>query len=342
MRLKVSDIAEQVKGRVSGDGAAVIQGVAGLTDAGPADISFVRDAEKAETLALFKSSRAGAVFVPKGFNAVGRTVVEVENPIAAFCQVLALIEKENQIRPSGVHPTAVVHASAKIGRDVHIGAHCVIEKDAVIDDGVCLIAQVYVGSRSRVGQNSLLYPQVVVRDGVTIGRNCILHPGAVIGADGYGFYFASGRHNKIPHVGGVIIEDDVEVGANTCIDRGMTGNTVVGRGTKIDNLVQVAHNVEVGPLCLLVSQVGIAGSSKLGAGVVLAGQVGVADHVTIGDGVKVGAQSGIGKDVEKGATMFGTPVRPVTEELKLHSLLRRLPELFKDVRKLKEIIGKHA
>lgn len=342
MRLTVSEIAAAVHGRVLGDGHTVIEGAAGLSEATPRDISFVRDGGKADTIGLYRSSKAGAIFIPKDFQFDARTAIEVESPIAAFSQFLALIAGETANRPVGVHKTAHVDPSARIGRGASVGPNCVVEKEAVVDDGACLMAQVYVGARSRIGQNTLIYPQVSIREDVSVGKNCILHSGVVLGADGYGFFFAGGRHNKIPHVGGVIIEDDVEIGANSCVDRGMTGMTVVGRGTKIDNLVQVAHNVQIGPMALLVSQVGIGGSSKLGAGVVLAGQVGVADHVTIGDGVRVGAQSGIGKDVEKGATVFGTPVKPVGEELKLHVLLRKLPELFKEVKKLRERTEKNG
>ncbi len=342
MRLTVSEIAAAVQGRVLGDGTTIIEGAAGLSEATPRDITFVRDASKADTIELYKATKAAAVFIPKDFQFDARTAIVVDSPIAAFSQLLAVIGKETENRPQGIHPSAVIDPSATVGREVSVGPQCVIEKDAVIEDGACLMAQVYVGARSRVGQNALLYPQVVLREDVAVGKNCILHPGVVIGADGYGFFFAGGRHNKIPHVGGVVIQDDVEIGANSCVDRAMTGFTVIGRGTKIDNLVQVAHNVQIGPMSLLVSQVGIGGSTKLGAGVVLGGQVGVADHVTIGDGVRVGAQSGIGKDVEKGATLFGTPVKPMAEELKLQVLLRRLPELFKEVKKLREKIGKNG
>jgi UDP-3-O-[3-hydroxymyristoyl] glucosamine N-acyltransferase len=342
LQLTVSDIAAQVQGRVQGDGAAVIRGVAGLTEAGAADLAFVRDARNADAAEQFKQSKAGAVLVPKGFVSNGRTVIEVDNPIAAFAHVLGLVARETQHRPDGVSAGAHIDPSAKLGQNVRIGPGCVVEKDAVIGDGACLVAQVYVGARSRVGDNTVLYPQVVLREDVTVGRNCILHPGAVIGADGYGFFFAGGRHNKIPHVGGVRIEDDVEIGANTCVDRAMTGLTVVGRGTKIDNLVQVAHNVQIGPLCLLVSQAGVAGSSRLGTGVVLAGQVGVADHVTIGDGAKLGAQSGVAKDVPAGQEYFGAPAQPVGDAMRQLLSLRRLPELLREFKKLKETMGKHV
>jgi len=342
LKFSVTEIAAAVQGRVLGDGNTVIEGAAALGEATAKDVSFIRDAQKADVIELYRASKAGAIFVPKDFQFDARTAIVVESPIAAFCHILSIIAHEIDIRPHGIHASATVSPSAKLGRGVSVGPQCVIESDAVIEDGACLMAQVYVGARSRVGANSLLYPQVVLREGVSVGKNCILHPGVVLGADGYGFFFAGGRHNKIPHVGGVVIEDDVEIGANSCVDRAMTGTTVVGRGSKIDNLVQVGHNVQIGPLALLVSQVAIGGSSTLGAGVILGGQTGVADHITIGDGARVGGRSGITKHVEKGATLFGMPAKPVAEELKLQALTRRLPEIFKEVRKLRELIGKNG
>jgi UDP-3-O-[3-hydroxymyristoyl] glucosamine N-acyltransferase len=180
-----------------------------------------------------------------------------------------------------------------------------------------------------------VYAQVVIREEIQIGARCIIHPGAVIGADGYGFYFAQGKHNKIPQVGTVIIEDDVEIGASTTIDRATTGATRIGRGTKIDNLVHIAHNVVVGENTLLVAQVGIAGSCTLGKGVVMGGQSGVADHMTIGDGAQIGGQTGVIQDAEPGAVLFGTPAQPIKDAMKQAVLLKRLGDLFADVKKLK-------
>ncbi|MBV9080714.1 MAG: UDP-3-O-(3-hydroxymyristoyl)glucosamine N-acyltransferase [Elusimicrobia bacterium] len=341
MEITVCDIAAKVAGRVVGNGGAVVRGAAGLAEASPTDISYLKEA-KPDTLTLFKSSRAAAVIVPKGTAADGRTVVEVDNPQAAFAEVLGWIAKAGEVRPDGIDSTAVIHPSAKLGSRVRIGPMCVVAPDAVIADGACLMAQVYVGARSKIGADTLIYPQVVIREDVSIGRACIIHAGAVLGSDGFGFYFANGGHRKIPQVGSVIIEDEVEIGSCTTIDRATTGSTVIGRGSKIDNLVQIGHNVEIGPLCILVSQVGIAGSSKLGAGVVLAGQVGVADHVKIADGTKVGAQSGLNRDTERGDELFGSPAQPIADTLRQISLLRRLPELFKDVKKLKDKVLKDA
>jgi UDP-3-O-[3-hydroxymyristoyl] glucosamine N-acyltransferase len=216
-----------------------------------------------------------------------------------------------------------------------------VEDGAEIGDRAKLMGHVYVGARSRVGEDTLLYPNVVLREEVSVGKRCIVHAGAVLGSDGYGFYFAGGKHNKIPQVGTVVVEDDVEIGSCTTIDRATTGATIIRQGAKIDNLVQIAHNVEVGPHCLIVAQVGIAGSTKLGRGVVLAGQVGVADHAVIGDGAQVGAQSGIKGEVKPGEVLFGSPAQPVQETIRQGLLVRKLPELFRDMKKLKESLTPH-
>ncbi len=210
-----------------------------------------------------------------------------------------------------------------------------MEDDATIEDNVCLKGQNYVGPRSKVGKDTLLYPQVVLREDVFIGQRCILHSGCIIGADGYGFFFENGKHNKIPQIGSVLIGDDVEIGACTTIDRATTGATIIRSGTKIDNLVQVAHNVDIGEHALLAAQVGIAGSTRLGKGVVLGGQVGVADHVNIADRTQVGGGAGVTKDTEPGSVLWGTPAQPLKNQLKEILYVRRLSELFKDLKKNK-------
>jgi len=341
MELTVEQIAQLVGGRVQGNASQVIRGAAGLQEATSQDIAFLKDASNTKVINDFGETKAGAVIVPTGTPKNGKTLVEVENPLAAFAKVLGLISEEKTHRPAGVHPQASVAKSAKIGKNVSIGPFCIVEDEAQIDDDCCLMGQVYVGRRSRLGGGSTLYPHVVVREEVTIGSRCIIHAGAVIGSDGYGFYFSQGRHNKIPQVGTVVVEDDVEIGSCSTIDRATTGATRIGRGTKIDNLVQVAHNVQVGPHCLLVAQVGIGGSTRIGTGVVLAGQVGVADHVTIGDGAQVGAQSGLKEDVPDKAVLFGSPAQPFQDTVRQMLLIRRLPELFKQVKELKEKFGNH-
>lgn len=339
MELTVQEISRIVQGHVTGDGTRLIRGAAGLLEAGPQDITFIKDIQHEKLLA---STKAAAVIVPTGMQGNGKTLIEVSQPIAAFASVLELIAKEKRSIINGIHPQTVVSPKSKIGNNVGIGAFSIVEDEAELGDGVQLIGHVYVGRRAKVGKDTLLYPHVVLREEVQVGERCIIHANAVIGSDGYGFYFANGRHNKIPHVGTVIIEDDVEIGACTTIDRATTGATIIRRGTKIDNLVQIAHNVEIGPHSLLVAQVGIAGSAKIGQGVVLAGQVGVADHLRVGDGAQVGAQSGLREDVKPGAVMFGSPAQPIQETLKQIASIKKLPGLFKEIKKLKDMVSKRG
>lgn len=231
--------------------------------------------------------------------------------------------------PPGVHASAVLGEGCQIDPSAYIGPGCVLEPGVVIDAGVVLKAMVYVGAESRIGCDSLIYPQVTLCDQVQLGERVIVHSGSVIGADGYGFYLHDGQHQKIPQIGGVHIEDDVEIGANVTIDRGTVGLTRIGAGTKIDNQVQIGHNVQIGKHCLLVAQVGISGSTVLGDFVTLAGQTGVAGHLQIGDGVVAAGKSGITQNIPAGQKVSGFPAQAHLRELKQQALLRRLPELFK-------------
>jgi UDP-3-O-[3-hydroxymyristoyl] glucosamine N-acyltransferase len=237
------------------------------------------------------------------------------------------------VRP-GIDPAAMVAPDARVAPGAAIGALAVVESGAVIGSGTRVYPLVYVGAGAEIGEACILYPHVTVRDGVRLGHRVIVHAGAVIGADGFGYVFDGRRHRKIPHVGGVRIEDDVEIGANTTIDRAGFGDTVIRQGTKVDNLVQIGHNVEIGEHAMLVAQVGIAGSSRIGRGVMLGGQVGIADHVTVGDGVMVGAQSGIHADIPAGDKVLGTPARPLTQTKRILLVEGQLPDLARRLRRL--------
>jgi len=215
-----------------------------------------------------------------------------------------------------------------------VGAFAVVQPRALIGARARIFPLVYVGEGVEIGEESTVYPNVVIREGVRIGRRVIIHPGAVLGADGFGYAFDGSAHQKIPQVGGVVIEDDVEIGANVTIDRATLGDTVVRRGTKIDNLVQIAHNVEIGQHAIVVAQSGISGSCRVGHGAVLGGQVGLADHVTLGDGVMLGAQSGVPGDIRAAGQYWGTPARPVAEARRISAAMPRLPDLLKKVRAL--------
>lgn len=334
MKLTLKEVADLVGGTLNGAGDKAVTGVAGLGEAGPEDVTFLIDAKRASELA---STKAACAIVGKGVAANGAlALIEVAgHPQIAFAKVLSVLERERRPLPRGVHPAAVVHPSAVLGKDVSVGACAVVEAGARVGDGTVLYAQSYVGADAVVGKDCILYPQVVVRERCRLGDRVILHPGAVIGADGYAYVMDKGVHHKIPQVGVVVLEDDVELGANVCVDRAALGETRIGAGTKVDNLVQIGHNCKIGPANIIVSQVGISGSVTSGHHVMMLGQAGVGDHVTIGDEAAILGQAGVAKDVPAKAVVNGTPARPFREQYKLLSLIARLPDLFDDVKKLK-------
>ncbi len=317
--LLARDIASLVGGELTGDASVAIQGAAGLDEASEKEISFFHNLKY---IASLQKTKALVVLIPQNTNGTtlpkGKTLIRVANPQWAFAQVLGLIEKERQVHPKGVHPKAHVEPTAVLGVGTSVYPGC------------------YIGHNVRVGAECLLYPNVVLREDTRVGDRVIIHAGAVLGADGYGFATQNGRHHKIPQIGRVVVEDDVEIGANVTIDRATTGETRIGAGTKIDNLVHIAHNVQIGRDCLIVAQVGISGSTQVGNRVTLAGQVGVTGHLTIGDGAVIAAQSGIMSDVEPGAVLFGSPARPHKQAMKLLAIYGKLDELYDAVKKLKK------
>jgi UDP-3-O-[3-hydroxymyristoyl] glucosamine N-acyltransferase len=334
----LGELAEALQARLDGDPARVVTGVAPLESAGPDQISFLTDPRYGDAA---RASRAGAFLAPSDVADLPGPTLRCAAPQQALIDLLRLFHPST-VAPAGIAPTAVVASDARVHPTASVGALTVVEGGAVIGPSVRLHALVYVGPGVEIGEGTVVYPHVSLREGVRVGRRVVIHPGAVLGADGFGFAFDGSAHRKIPQVGGVLIEDDVEIGANTTIDRATFGDTIVRRGTKIDNLVQIGHNVEVGENSLLVAQVGIAGSSRLGRGVVLAGQVGVADHVTIGDGAMAAAQAGIPSDIEAGARVFGTPARPVVQAKRIIVAEARLPELLRRVRVLEERLERLA
>ena len=334
----LGELAAVLQARLEGDPARVVVGVASLESAGPDHISFLTDT-RYQAAAL--ASKAGAFLAPGDATGLPAPTLRCAAPQQALIDLIRLFHPPVPA-PPGVDRTAVVAADARLDPTASVGPLCVIESRALVGPGVRLHALVHVGAGVEIGELSEIYPHVSLRDGVRVGRRVVIHAGAVLGADGFGFAFDGSAHRKIPQVGGVLIEDDVEIGANTTIDRATFGDTIIRRGTKIDNLVQVGHNVEVGEHSLLVAQVGISGSSRLGKGVVLAGQVGVADHVTIGDGVIAGAQAGIPSSVEAGEKVLGTPARPLIQAKRIMVAEARLPELLRQVRALQQRLDELA
>jgi UDP-3-O-[3-hydroxymyristoyl] glucosamine N-acyltransferase len=333
-QVTLGELAVLVGGTLTGDGALPIRAVNGIEEAGPGDITFLANPKYASLLA---STKASAAIVGRGVVAPIPTIA-VSNPDLAFGLVAARLTGGPPKPGPGTHPTAVVARDAVIGRDVWVGAHAVVEAGASIGAGTVLHAQTYVGQGAKIGPDCLLYPQVVVRDRCEIGARVILHSGAVIGSDGFGYATEKGVHHKIPQVGIVVLGDDVEVGANVTIDRARFGRTEIGRGTKIDNLVQIGHNVVTGEGCLLVAQSGVSGSTKLGHHVVLAGQAGLIGHLEMGDAAIITAQSGVTKDVPPGGVVSGSPASERTTHLKELASLGKLPEALQEIRRLRKEI----
>jgi len=332
-----AELAEKLGGRLVGAPDVRVSGVAGLAEAGPEHVSFLGNPRyRAQVL----PSKAGVVLAPPSFEEPppeGRAWIVCENPSAAFTRIVAEFAPPPPEFPSGVHPSAVVSEEADVPASVHVGAGAVIEAGACIGERTIIGAGVYVGHETRIGADCFIHPNVTIRERCIIGNRVIIHSGSVIGSDGFGYNTTrDGRHEKIPQVGIVQIDDDVEIGALVAVDRARFGRTWIQEGTKIDNLVQIAHNVVIGRRCLIVAQVGIAGSSRVGDGAILAGQVGVAGHITIGERAVLLAQSGVSKDVPGGAVLIGTPAVPRTEFVERLSAGKRLQRLTRRVAELTE------
>ncbi len=319
---------------VAGDGACLLTGVNSLTEAGPGDLSFFGNERY---LPQFRKTRASAVLIPRGGPPAETTcaLVEVENPSYAFAETMKRFAIPAPPFQPGIHPTAVIDDSAVFDRDaVCIGAQAVISAGATIGAGTEIGAGCFVGESVRLGEKCLLHPNVTVLRHSIVGNRVILHSGVVIGSDGFGFEPVDGRHRKIDQIGIVQIDDDVEIGANTAVDRARFGRTHIGEGTKIDNLVQIAHNVVVGRHCLIAGQAGIAGSTRIADRVVIAAQAGIAGHLELGSGVVITAQAGVNKSLSTPGQYLGYHAQPIRESLRILALQRQLPEMIDRIRAL--------
>ncbi|MBL8951124.1 MAG: UDP-3-O-(3-hydroxymyristoyl)glucosamine N-acyltransferase [Myxococcaceae bacterium] len=345
MARPLKELAAHVGGQIDGDASVQIEGLAPLEAAVPGQLSFFSNSRYKRA---FHATKASAVLVADGtVRTNGVTLVKVENPQLAFARLSQLFFPARTYA-AGVSSEAVVHAEAHVDPTATVMAGAVVSRGAVVGPRAVLHPGVFVGEGARVGAASVLHANVVVYDRCIVGERCTLHASSVVGADGFGFVLdlEALAHVKIPQAGIARLEDDVELGACSCVDRATLGETVVGRGTKIDNLVQVAHNVRVGPLSIVCAQAGISGSTQLGQGVVLGGQVGVAGHLQIGDLAKVAAQSGVAQDVEAGQTLGGSPAIEAGTWKRAAIVYAQLPELLKELRELKKRVsqlekGKH-
>jgi len=333
------ELAGLLGGQLHGDGACEIRGVAALESAGPDDLTF---AEGERALEQAAASRAGCILITEAATIAGTAAtIAVKNPKLAFVHAVEALRPIPKPDP-GIHSSAVVAGDAVLAADVSVGPNVVIERGAKIGPRTRLDAGVVIGEGTEVGSDCRFYPRVVVYPGARIGNRVILHAGVVIGSDGFGYVLAEGRYHKFPQLGSAILEDDVEIGSNSTVDRGSLGTTVVGQGTKIDNLCQVAHNVTIGRHCVIAAQTGIAGSVEIGDYVVMAGQVGIADHIRIEDNVQIGGHSAIfpGKIVRRGSVVWGSPARPIGDYKKQQACLAQLPKLVEKVKELARRVEK--
>lgn len=338
MPLTAAEIAQQIDGEVLGDASIPLTGFAPADKARAGDLTF---AENQTYFNRAEQSAAAAIMVDGGFTSTKKTLIRVPNARIAFAKVLPLFFPEPVFTP-GAHPTAVVAASAAIDPTAHIGPHCVIGDQARIGPHSVLHGGNHVGAQCVLGGYTQLFPNVVLYPRTQVGQRVRIHAGAVIGSDGFGYVLDQGAHRKVPQIGYVIIHDDVEIGANVTVDRGALGATSIGRGSKIDNLVQIAHNVAIGEHCLVVAQAGIAGSTKLGNFVTLAGQVGLAGHLKIGNKVTIAAQSGVMHDIPDGDKWFGYPAQPDRQMKRQILAVQQLPELLRRVAELEKKLATAA
>jgi UDP-3-O-[3-hydroxymyristoyl] glucosamine N-acyltransferase len=332
--MQVEQIAALLEASFEGDGTLAIEAANDVSLAGPTEIAFVEGAKAAHTAA---SSRAGCLLAPQDLEIpAGRTVIRVAKPRNAFARILRRLHPEPKPL-AGIHPTAVVAASAAIGPDVSIGPHVVIGESASIGAGTVISAGVAIGERSKLGSGCRVYPQVVIYPNVTVGDRAILHAGCVLGSDGFGFILEAGRFEKFPQIGSVEIGNDVEIGANACVDRGALGATILGDGVKLDNMVHIGHNCRLGSHVVIAAQTGLSGGVVVEDYVVMGGQVGISEKARIETRAVVGAQCGIlpYKILEAGQTFWGTPARPHREHLQRLALVNRLPKVFDEMESLR-------
>ena len=329
--MTIAQLAERVDAELVGDGSANIRTVGTVETAGENDVTFITNDRHATAL---EKSRAGAVIVAKRIEGLAKPQLVVKNVQAALIEALKCFAPKLKGAAKGIDPTAKVSKNAKIGEGVSIGPGVVIDDGAEIGPNSIIASGCKIGENSKLGENCRLDSNVVIYHNCRLGKNVIIQANSTIGSTGFGYFYIDGSHTLIPHNGGVVIEDYVEIGANCCVDRAKFGNTIIGAGTKIDNLVQIAHNVVIGKCCLIAGLVGIAGSCKLGDGVILGGQVGLADNIEIGDGTMIAAQSGVTHNIAAGQQIFGSPGTDLKEALKILGLTRRLPKLVEQLRQL--------
>jgi UDP-3-O-[3-hydroxymyristoyl] glucosamine N-acyltransferase len=337
MKLTAAELANIVAGELVGDKSIILTGANDISRAKNNEISFLGNLKYfAEAL----KTEAGVIFVSDDIDISkfqNKNIIKVSNPQYAYSIALSIIEKERLSSiEKNIHKSAFIAGSAKVGKDAYIGHNVVIESGAEIGDDARIFPNVYIGKDVKIGKNCLIYPNVVIRENTIINDRVILQPGVVVGGDGFGFVSVGAKSQKIPQIGRVEIGNDVEIGANTTIDRATVGATKIGDGTKIDNLVQIAHNVTIGKNCVIVSQTGISGSTHLGNNVAIGGQTGLVGHLKIGNNVMIASQSGISRDIKDGQQVGGNPMASINQSIKIRALMRKLPDMYQDIKKIKK------
>jgi UDP-3-O-[3-hydroxymyristoyl] glucosamine N-acyltransferase len=341
MEYTAQQIAEILNGEVDGDPGTIVNGFSKIEEGEKGTISFIANPKYARYI---HTTKASIVLVKKDFNTengIGKTLIRVEDPYQAIAKLLSLIDP-NKIDKKGISPNASIRENAKIGKDVFVDDFVYIGENAVVEDNVKILAQTFIGDHAVIKRNTILHPGIKIYHHSVIGRNCMIHSGVVIGSDGFGFAPRSdSNYQKIPQTGNVIIEDHVEIGANTCIDRATIGSTIIRKGVKLDNLIQIAHNCEIGENTVIAAQVGIAGSTKIGRECMIGGQAGFVGHIEIADRVKVAAQSGVTSSIkEPGKVVQGAPSFDFTRYQRSYVLFRKLPDLYEKIKYLENEFNK--
>ncbi|MFA4991157.1 MAG: UDP-3-O-(3-hydroxymyristoyl)glucosamine N-acyltransferase [Candidatus Omnitrophota bacterium] len=335
MQKTLKEIADLIGGEIIGDENIVVKGVCGIKEAKEGDLTFVANSRY---LPLMNHTRASAIITSRDVKTAPKPIIRTENPSLAFAKMVSLMSPNEIKRPKGIHPTAVIGEKVKLGKGVAIEPYVVLEEGVEIKENTVLYAGVYVGHHSKIGSDCVIYPSAIIRERVTVGNRVTIHCGSVIGSDGFGFSAVKGIHHRIPQIGTVIIEDDVEIGSNVTIDRARFDKTVIKKGTKIDNLVQIAHNVVIGENSIIVAQTGISGSTIIGNNVILAGQSGVIGHITVGDNVVVAARAGVTKPIPPNTCVSGYPAKPHVVAKRINACVQGLPDLYKKVKELESEI----
>ncbi len=333
--MTLKEIAEFIGGELVGEPGTVINGVSGIKEAEPGDITFLANPKYSPYI---EKTQASAIITPLDVKTAAKPIIRTANPSLAFTKAISLFVSDTVRHPKGIHPAAILGKDVRLGKDVAIGPYTVIEDNVSIGDKTIIYAGCYVGRLCRIGRDSLIYPNVSIRESTSIGSRVIIHSGTVIGSDGFGYLPIDGVQHKIPQLGTVEIADDVELGANVTIDRARFDKTIIGKGTKIDNLVHIAHNVVIGENSIIVAQAGISGSTTIGRGVTLAGQAGLVGHITVGDGAIVAAQAGVTKSVPANTIVSGYPAKPHAIAKRINACVQNLPRLYEMVNELKKKI----